>query len=281
MSMEFRVIAPRFVHPSAVINVRHGFIGPGALISEGVRIEGERVEIGRDAFFDRFAVIGGGSCFDPGAFMKAGDFLHVGWNAQINIARGVEIGHEFGCGMESKIFTHGAYIDSWRLGAPVQWDGVKIGDSVWLPNAWVNPGVSIGDNVVVAARSLVNRDIPSGAMAGGTPAKVLKENYLPRVMSDDEKEGLLRSICRDALLRLAAEHPEEHQRTATEVTSSVISCSSGGDTSFDVGNRVIHGVVTPASRLIQDQLRRNGIRFRFEEAEGRWIPWSGNWRTSA
>ena len=154
------------IHPSAVINVEEGFLGAGSIINENVRIEGSRIEIGREAFIDRNATIGGGSCFDPEAILRARDWLHMGYGSQINTACGVEIGHEFGCGIETKIFTHGAYIDSYALGAPVQWAGVTIGDSVWMPNAWVNPGVRIGSSIVVAARSLVNRDLPSGSLAG-------------------------------------------------------------------------------------------------------------------
>ena len=45
----------------------------------------------------------------------------------------------------------------------IQYPGVAVLaqnlDRVWLPNAWVNPGVTIGANVVVAARSLIHRPL--------------------------------------------------------------------------------------------------------------------------
>ena len=118
----------------------------------------------------------------------------MGTDSQINTATGVTLGHSVGVGINSKIFTHGAYIDSFNLGAPVQWAPVSIGNNVWLPNAWVNPGVVIGDNVVVAAMSLINRDIPPGSLAGGIPVKILKENYLPRVLSQKEEMQLISLI---------------------------------------------------------------------------------------
>lgn len=37
------------------------------------------------------------------------------------------------------------------------------------------PGVTIGDNVVIAANSVVNKNIPSNVIAGGIPCKVIKE----------------------------------------------------------------------------------------------------------
>ena len=94
--MAFSVGRDCKIHPSALINVKHGFIGDGAVINEGARIEGYRVEIGRESFIDRLAVIGGGSCFDPQAYLIAGDWLHLGVSAQINTARGVRVGHERG-----------------------------------------------------------------------------------------------------------------------------------------------------------------------------------------
>lgn len=36
------------------------------------------------------------------------------------------------------------------------------------------PGVTIGDNVVIGAGSVVNKDIPSNSVAFGTPCKVIK-----------------------------------------------------------------------------------------------------------
>ena len=54
-----------------------------------MKIEGHRVEIGREAYFDRGAHIGGGSCFSTKAFLRAGDWLHMGTDSQINTATGV------------------------------------------------------------------------------------------------------------------------------------------------------------------------------------------------
>ena len=37
------------------------------------------------------------------------------------------------------------------------------------------PGVTIGNDVVIAAGSVVTKDIPSGVMAAGVPCKVVKK----------------------------------------------------------------------------------------------------------
>ena len=52
---------------------------------------------------------------------------------------------------------------------------VIIGSHVWLGvNATVLKGVSIGDNSVIGAGSVVTRDIPANVIAAGNPCKVIK-----------------------------------------------------------------------------------------------------------
>ncbi len=258
------------IHPSAIINVLHGYLGAGSIVSEGARIEGTRVEIGREAFLDRGATIGGGSCFDPQAILRAGDWLHMGVQSHINIACGVSIGHEFGCGIETKIFTHGAYTDSYNLGAPVQWQGVEIGDHVWMPNAWVNPGVKVGANVIITPRSLLKGEIPSGCLAGGAPAKIIRENFLPRDLQLEERHKHIQQIFDQARARHGALRgelqiaSEPHQFKVIDAGTAVL---------FSLKEKIIAGPVTDLTELFKDQLRRNGIRFRYHSQGSQWTQW--------
>ncbi len=51
---------------------------------------------------------------------------------------------------------------------------VEIGSNVWIgANAMILPGVRIGDDAVVAAHAVVNKDVPDGGVVGGVPARVI------------------------------------------------------------------------------------------------------------
>ena len=53
---------------------------------------------------------------------------------------------------------------------------IKVGNNVWIGgNVTVLPGVSIGDNVVIGAGSVVTKDIPSNVIVVGNPCRVIKE----------------------------------------------------------------------------------------------------------
>jgi len=47
---------------------------------------------------------------------------------------------------------------------------------VWIGgNVTILPGVTIGNNVVVAAGAVITRDIPDDCVVGGVPAKVIRK----------------------------------------------------------------------------------------------------------
>lgn len=52
---------------------------------------------------------------------------------------------------------------------------VIIGENVWIgANVTVVPGVTIGNNAIIAAGAVVTKDIDSNAVVGGVPAKLIK-----------------------------------------------------------------------------------------------------------
>ncbi|XQY90095.1 maltose acetyltransferase domain-containing protein [Metabacillus sp. HB246100] len=53
---------------------------------------------------------------------------------------------------------------------------VKIGDNVWIGGkAVINPGVSLGNNIVVASGAVVTKSFPSNVVIGGNPARIIKD----------------------------------------------------------------------------------------------------------
>lgn len=53
-----------------------------------------------------------------------------------------------------------------------------VGNDVWIGyEALVMPGVTVGDGAIVAARSVVTRDVPPYAIVGGNPARVLRMRF--------------------------------------------------------------------------------------------------------
>lgn len=55
---------------------------------------------------------------------------------------------------------------------------IVIGKNVWIgANATILGGVTIGDNAIIGAGSIVNKDVPADMVVAGTPAKVIKSIY--------------------------------------------------------------------------------------------------------
>lgn len=53
---------------------------------------------------------------------------------------------------------------------------ITIGHNVWIGGrSVINPGVKIGNNVVVASGAVVTKDVPDNVVVGGNPAKVIKQ----------------------------------------------------------------------------------------------------------
>lgn len=103
---------------------------------------------------------------------------HLKSNTFIECSGGVKIGKYFHCGRGLTIFSTNHNYNSAKS---IPYDdedipkSVIINDFVWCgSNVTIVPGVNIGEGVVIAAGSVVTKDIPDYAVIGGNPAKIIK-----------------------------------------------------------------------------------------------------------
>lgn len=68
--------------------------------------------------------------------------------------------------------NHDIEYEGYKKSAPI-----IIGEHCWIGmRATILKGVTIGDGAIIAAGSLVNKDVPANSLVAGVPAKVIKEN---------------------------------------------------------------------------------------------------------
>lgn len=169
----FRPVA-RFVHlcrfRAAVrghIPVTTQFDGP-AYAAPGARVQlGEHCRLGRGVFFetprDGVIEIGGHVRINAGTYLVASTRLSIGRDTLIGEYVSIRDGNH---GIEA-----GAPI---RL-QPEQAAPISIGCDVWIGRgAVILKGVTIGDGAVVAANSVVTKDVPAHTIVAGVPAKALR-----------------------------------------------------------------------------------------------------------
>jgi acetyltransferase-like isoleucine patch superfamily enzyme len=107
--------------------------------------------------------------------VRVGENTWIGPNVVLDGSGGLEIGSFCSISAGVQVYTHDSV--QWSLSggtAAYSYARTVIGDRCYIgPNTVVQKGVTIGDGVVVGANSLINRSIPSGSKAFGTPARIV------------------------------------------------------------------------------------------------------------
>lgn len=108
-------------------------------------------------------------------FLGAGTFLNHNIYlmdcAQIKFGKKCFIGPN--CGFYTAI--HPFDVERRNVGFEIA-KPISVGDNVWIgADVSILPGVEIGSNSVIGAKSLVSKDIPDGVLAFGNPCKVIRK----------------------------------------------------------------------------------------------------------
>ena len=108
---------------------------------------------------------------DYGYNIEVGENFYANHNLIILDANKVEFGDNVFIAPNCSFYTAGQRNKGLEYAKPI-----KIGNNVWIGgNVSVLPGVTIGDNVVIRAGSIVNKDVPANVVAVGNPCRVIKE----------------------------------------------------------------------------------------------------------
>ena len=133
---------------------------------------------------DMFAEIGEGCYIEPplhanfgGRHVHFGNWVYANYNLTLVDDTHIFVGDETMFGPNVVIATAGHPILPQLRQKGLQYNmPVHIGRNCWLgAGVIVVPGVTIGDNVVIGAGSVVTKDIPSNVVAVGNPCRVLRE----------------------------------------------------------------------------------------------------------
>jgi acetyltransferase-like isoleucine patch superfamily enzyme len=172
-------LSPRgYVSPSARLSRSQLSLGKNVFIDDGVVVfqnGGGAVQIGDRVLLCRDVIVeigpGGGLTIGPDTGIQARCVL-TAYEAPIRIGRGVQIAPH--CAFFS--YDHGIAPGELISRQPLTTRGpIVVDDDAWLgTGATVLSGVRIGKGAVVGAGSLVTRDVPEGAVAIGSPARVVK-----------------------------------------------------------------------------------------------------------
>ena len=131
--------------------------------------------------------------------------------------------------------------------------------------------VTIGDNVVIGINSIINRSLPSGSFAAGSPCKVIKENAYPRKVSDDGLRSMVWNIIDDwtELMEYKLKsHKDRRVRREISFEGTKIRYEkpniflnyNGEETIYNIIDKTMEGSSNKISEDLRDYLRRRGIK---------------------
>lgn len=132
------------------------------------RVVGIRI-VGRPSVFGGQMINGRNLLIEPGCFINRSCYFDL--TGHVHIGKGAVIGH----GVTFVTAVHEMGPPERRSG-PVTAGKIFVGDGAWIAaNVTVLPNVTIGKGSIIAAGSVVNRDVPENSLYGGVPAQHIRD----------------------------------------------------------------------------------------------------------
>ena len=124
----------------------------------------------------RFKIISPFFC-DYGFNIEVGENFFANFNLVILDEARVTFGDNVFIAPNCAFYTAGHPLDVAQRNAGLEYSlPIRVGNNVWIGgNVCVMPGVTIGDNTVIGAGSVVVHDIPAGVLAAGNPCRVIRQ----------------------------------------------------------------------------------------------------------
>ncbi|GGF27659.1 acyltransferase [Echinicola rosea] len=166
-----------------IFNSSYIKVGHNCIFEDGCEVNGlsrNGIQLGDNVTIGRFAMIrptnnyGGaiGEGLKVGSNSSIGHLCYIGCSGYIEIGENVMMSPRVSIYSENHNFS--------RINLPMKDQGVsrsfvKIEDDCWIAsNTIVLAGVTIGKGSVIAAGSVVTKDVPPYSIVGGNPAKIIK-----------------------------------------------------------------------------------------------------------
>ncbi len=113
------------------------------------------------------------SQFNFGQNLEVGSDVFLNRNVFLDSKGGIELGDGVGLGENVAVFTH---THSESVHRERTYGKVTIGAYAKIySNSMILPGISVGEQAIVAAKSMVVHDVAPNAVVAGIPAKVIRE----------------------------------------------------------------------------------------------------------
>ena len=155
------------------------------------RLDDDEVEKRNEIMQKLFKSVGQNVWIEPdfrcefGKNISIGDDVYINFGCVILDCGPVTIGNQVLIGPNVGIYDANHALDAQeRMDGALIPGKIRIGNRVWIGGGTIIlPGVTIGDDTVIGAGSIVTHDIPSGVVAVGNPCHVLRK------LTDKDKVG--------------------------------------------------------------------------------------------